>query len=311
MKTKHIFWGTLFISIGVLILLNNFSSFYLYWEDIWKFWPVILVLWGITILVKDKLFKGILAGASGLILAVIIFTTFQSTAGIFSDNYWNSRDFNISMDSSENLQEFSEPYNADYKTAGLHFESGAGAFSIVDSSSDLLNATTAGADYTFSVEKDSGTNSVSLDLSMEDHRFNFYHGKLKNKARISLNTNPVWDMDFEIGAAAADLDLSPYKAKNIKIEMGAASLKLKLGMLVDESQVKISGGASAIHIYVPENAGCDIESEVSLSSKHFKGFNKLSRGHYQTDNFDSAGKKIYLNIETGVSSITVTRTDSW
>ena len=311
MKTKHIFWGTLFISIGILVLMNNFSSFNLYWGDIWKFWPVVLVLWGITILVKDKFFKGILAGASGIILAVVIFTTFKSTTDIFSDNFWNSRDFEISMDSSENLQHFTEPFNPDYKYGYLHFASGAGAFSIVNSSNDLIEAITAGANYDFSVDKDSGDNKVSLDLSMEDHRFNFYHGKFKNKARLSLNTNPQWDMDFEIGAASADLDLSPYKVDNLKIEMGAASLKLKLGMLADESQVKITGGASAIHIYVPANAGCDIISDINLSSRHFKGFDKLSRNHYQTGNFDSAAKKIYLNIETGVSSITVVRMDGW
>ena len=310
MKTKHIFWGTLFISIGILVLLNNLIGFTIYWDEIWRFWPVVLVLWGVTILVKDQFFKGILSGASGIILALIIFTTFQSTAGILSDNYWNSNDFYISMDSSENMQQFTEPYNTDYKNAYLHFASGAGSFSIVNSTNELIEATTAGADYDFSLDKDSGDNKVSIDLSMEDHRFNFYHGKLKNKARFSLNTNPEWDMDFDIGAASADFDLTEYKIEKLKIEMGAASLKLRLGMKSDVSNVKISGGASAIHVYVPSGAGCDIISDINLSSRHFRGFGKLSRSHYQTDNFDSATKKIYLNIDAGVSSITVTRTDN-
>lgn len=311
MKTKHIFWGTLFISIGILVLMNNFSTFDLYWGDIWKFWPVVLVLWGITILVKDKFFKSILAGASGLILALVIFTTFKSAAGVFSDNFWNSRDFEISMDSSDNIQHFREPFNSNYKYAYLHFASGAGAFSIAEPTGDLIDATTTGADYDFSVDSDSGDNRVSLDLSMEDHRFNFYHGKLKNKARLSLNTGPEWDMDFEIGAASAELDLSPYKTRNVTIDMGAASLKLKLGSLADESHIKVKGGASAIHIFVPMDAGCDISADINLSSRHFRGFDKLSWNHYQTGNFDSARKKIYLTIDTGVSSVSVTRTDSW
>ena len=128
---------------------------------------------------------------------------------------------------------------------------------------------------------------------------------------MSLNPDALWDLNIDIGAASADLDLSKYKISKVDIEMGAASLKLKLGENVDESRVKISGGASSLHIIIPQNAGCEIETDVALSSKHFRGFNRLSGDHYITDNFSNASKKIYLDIKTGVSSITIDRSNDW
>lgn len=312
MKTKHFFWGTLFIALGALILLNNFFFLNFGWDDLWKFWPVVLVLWGITIIVRNNYFKGMFAAVSGIILALVIFATFKASAGIFTDNFkWDSNDFNISVDGSKNLQSYNEPYDPSIKEAKFHFESGAGAFVINSSSSDLISAKADGLGYDFTVNKDSNNHQADILLSMQNHHIRFRHGKFRNKAKIELNVNPVWNLNFDIGAASVDFDLRPYKTKNVDIEMGAASLKLKLGKNVDESHVSIKGGASAIEIFVPEDAGCDIETDISLSSKSFNGFNKISSDHYQTDNFQNAKNKIYLNIETGVSSVKVIRTNDW
>jgi hypothetical protein len=47
-KGNKIFWALLLIVIGVLILLHNFG----YLEhDIVRFWPVLVILWGIKKLV--------------------------------------------------------------------------------------------------------------------------------------------------------------------------------------------------------------------------------------------------------------------
>jgi hypothetical protein len=309
MKSKHFFWGALFITLGVLTLLNNFYYLNFSWDDLWKFWPVVLVLWGLAIVVKNVYFKGLLAGASGLLLAFVIFATFKAGTDIFADNFnWDSKDFNISIDNSNNYKSYSEAYDPSIKEAKFHFESGAGSFVIRDTTSDLIAAKTNGIDYDFIVRKNIDEHNVNILLTGQEHHFRFRHGKLRNKAEISLNTSPIWNLDLEIGAASADFDLHQYKTQRIDVSMGAASLKLKLGDNVDESRVNIEGGASSIEVYVPENAGCDIRTDIALSSKSFSEFNRLSDDHYQTSNFDNAKNKIYLNIQTGVSSVKVVRT---
>ena len=58
---------------------------------------------------------------------------------------------------------------------------------------------------------------------------------------------------------------------------------------------------------VPETSGCEVKLEGALNSKDFAGFKKVSSDLYRTANFDTASKKIFINIDSGVSSLNVDR----
>jgi hypothetical protein len=124
---------------------------------------------------------------------------------------------------------------------------------------------------------------------------------------MNLNPEPIWNMNFDIGAAAIDFDLAPYKVSTMKLDMGAASLDLKLGDKYPETILDVDAGASSIEILVPDSSGCEIKANVSISSKDFRGFKKMSSGLYRTENFDTAKNKIYIRLDAGVSSIDVSR----
>ncbi len=63
---------------------------------------------------------------------------------------------------------------------------------------------------TFLIESDSG-NSTSIELKMKKTKIKLHKGSYKNKVEIGLNTLPIWNMNFDIGAAEIDFDLTPYK----------------------------------------------------------------------------------------------------
>ncbi len=147
---------------------------------------------------------------------------------------------------------------------------------------------------------------LRLIFSMRDTKIVF--GKnYKNRVNFNLNSNPVWDLKFDVGAASIDLDLKKFKVKDITVDMGAASLVLTVGSLRDTSNISIDAGASDININIPENAGCEIVTDAALSSKHFPGFNETRTGHYRSSNYDESKQKIFIDIECGVSSISVKR----
>jgi hypothetical protein len=124
---------------------------------------------------------------------------------------------------------------------------------------------------------------------------------------MCLNPGPVWVLDFELGAAKLDADLSPFNAENIEIKTGAADVRLRLGDRAENCRVKIHAGVSSISVRVPESAGCEISSESGLSSKAFNGFVERGEGDYRTANFDTASRKIFLTFKAGVSSLKVVR----
>lgn len=45
----------------------------------------------------------------------------------------------------------------------------------------------------------------------------------------------------------------------------------------------------------------------ALNAKDFNGFAKDKPGHWKTDNFESAKNKIFIEIESGLSAVTVDR----
>jgi hypothetical protein len=50
-----------------------------------------------------------------------------------------------------------------------------------------------------------------------------------------------------------------------------------------------------------------VRLQTALSGKRIRGFEKISSNRYQTSNFDEAARKIYVDVEAGVSQITVER----
>jgi len=71
--------------------------------------------------------------------------------------------------------------------------------------------------------------------------------------------------------------------------------------------VSVDAGASDINIFVPNGSGCKIFTDGALSSKHFSDFEKIDSDNYETENFKEAANKIYIEIDCGVSSISVER----
>jgi hypothetical protein len=306
MKTSHIFWGTLFIVLGLLVLLNNFSPIGLYWEDLWQFWPVVLVLLGVSLMIRNRAGKIILAASAAIFLAVTIFASVKFTTGFINN------DFEVSFDDDHNssytMNEYKENYDPSITKAVLNLDAKAGDFNIDSSTSDLIYVKTKGTtSNNFNLTKNDDDGVSSLKLKMKKTRFHFGKNNYKNQVNVSLNEKPLWDLDLNVGAASIDLDLTKYKVEKLNVDMGAASLDVKLGALSESSEVTVNAGASSIDISVPEEVGCEIKTDDILSSNSYDNFQKIKSGLYRTSNFDEVQKKIYINIDCGISSVSVNR----
>lgn len=311
MKMKNLFWGFLFITLGILILLNNFTSISFYWINFWKLWPVFLILLGTSFLFKQPLLRGLLVSLTAIALAVSLFVTVVSGWRVLDDkivvNFGEGIEISDEDFDDWEVKNFYEDYKLQIEFASLHFKAGGGAFTLADTSSYLVEAEAKGFKEDFTLSRSDNENESSIHFTKERTRFSITKGKIKNRINFKLNPNPVWNLDFDLGAASTELDLRPFKVKEAIFDVGAAFLKIKLGDLNDSSFIRIDAGASSIEIEVPESSGCEIKTDVSLSSKKFRDFNKIKNDLYRTENFDTSDKKIFIDIDSGVSSIRVSR----
>ncbi len=308
MKAKHLFWGLLFITLGILILINNFSGLYWDWPGLWKLWPLVFILWGIGIMLKNNAAKVLVAGLAGIVLAISLFASFKTVAHLTTGDFDIVFDNGPDSDYKYEFTDYTEPYSDSIKTAEFHFKAGAGSFtSISDSAASLFYAHTEGVKNNYELNNLVTGDKASLEMTMKKTRLRVGSNSMRNRVEMYFNPRPVWDMNFDVGASSLNLDLSPVKISNLKVSMGAAALKVKLGSNTERTDVDIETGASDVNIDVPESAGCEIRTDGALNSEKFRGFTKINSDLYRTSNFDSSASKIYIRIDSGVSSLEVNR----
>lgn len=297
MKFRNIFWGIILIFFGVLFTMDNLNLIDFDWYNMWRLWPVIIILWGISILPVKDLLK------VALVLTILGGSIFY----MVNDNVkWRIHDDNYTEISSKAInQEFQVPYEDSTVTANLYMEMAAGSFSMRGTTDQLVNFRKSGSliDYRYIVKQED--TDVDIRIMMDDNLQ--YHSKKKNRIDISLSPEPVWDLDFEVGAAEVNLDFTQFQVETLSIEGGAAAFNLKLGDLYPETHVDIEAGASSIDLRIPESSGCELKINTVLSGRTITGFEKIDHGLYRTANFESAENIIYMEVNAAVSSYSIKR----
>ncbi len=301
MKYRNIFWGVILILIGILFTLENLNLINFNVRELWRLWPVVLVLWGISIIPVDKWIR---LGLVLLVLAGSVFFMLDRAV-----EWENEREYNVEWPEIENgpfQQDFDITNEDSTEFATLSMEAAAGTFSLRDTTNSLLqfSQNETGIQYKYYVKKTD--DRVKINIETSEGRV-VLNKNSDSKVRIKLNESPLWNIYLEAGAAAVNFDLTSFKVKKINLEAGAASLKLKLGDKYPETNVNIEAGASEIVVKIPKESGCDLEVSALFSGKNIEGFDKIDHGHYQTANFNTAANKVYLELNAAVSSYTIIR----
>jgi hypothetical protein len=300
MRYGKIMWGIILIIFGIMLVLKNMGFAYFNWHSFFNLWPLLFIFWGISILPIKEYIKLIL-GIITLIVAVILF---NREDGNFS---WGSKDKENLVTNEMDEQTLIEAYNPDITMATLKLNAAAGNFKINETTDELIYFNKKGniGNYNMGLEK-KGDSTTVVRIESDNNNIHINNNKGSN-VHIKLNPNPIWDMEFDIGAANTEFDLSEYKTKSIEINGGAASINLKVGDKFYRTKLDISTGASSININIPKTSGCEVQSETFLVDKQIKGFNKDEEGNYRTENFKYSSNKIYITLDAAISSFKITR----
>jgi hypothetical protein len=310
MKYRHVFWAFILIAIGILFMLNNFGVLEFGFRTLWSLWPLILILWGISILpIRD----GIKIAALVVVLAltVIFFNKIAEKSSWFHfHNFrgWSDRDWEDEEDNTTynyQPQNLSVPYDSLTSKGELRLDAAAGNFNLQGITSDFLSFSKSGDIGNYSLTTTSEGNTKMINLSLE--KSGIRHSVNENKVEIKLNEKPSWNLDFDIGAAEILMDLRDYKIDTTSIDAGASSIDIKIGDKNPLTVMTFNAGASSIKVEIPKESGCQIKSESFMISKEFDGFTKKGDGIYQTDNFNTGKNKIMLTIKTAISKIEIVR----
>lgn len=318
MKSRNLFLGIIILFIGVVALLASLGTISFSWQIALRLWPLLLIFLGIAILPVKDLFKAILLLVT-LGAGVLLYQNEAKNhpernrwGNWFSSSNWDwdddddyDNDSDDEFDEGPFSQQFSEPYEA-FTKATLNIDFGAGELEIGNPSAELIkvNSESNFAKYDFRVEKLNEEANVFLTGKGKTKNIN---GRTENKLYVALSDFPTWDFTISTGAADCDFDFMPYKVGSINIESGVCDMDIRLGDKGQHTTMNIESGVSDIDIEVPANVGCKITLDSAITGKDFAGFQKIEKGVYQTDNFGQTEQQIVINLECGVSDISVER----
>lgn len=322
MKSRNLFVGVLVLFTGIVALLSVLGVFEFHWTIMWRLWPVFLIIIGIALLPFKEYVRTLMLLAALALGSWLYYAEYQHYEGnvvtrFFNNHFssWNWDWDNDDDDEGENYdnsqddypvdQHFSEPF-AEVEKASIDIDFGAGELELKHPCAELatVDATSNFVKYSFRTEPREG--ETAIFLSGKGHTKGTGRST-ENDIEIALCAHPVWNFSLDMGAASADLDFTPYKVENIKVNGGACDLDMRLGNNGCNVNVEISTGASDIDIEVPMGVDCEVRLDSAITGKEFNGFEKVEKGLWRTPGFGQGANQIIINMNCAVSDITVTR----
>ncbi len=302
MKYKNIFWGIILILIGSLFVLKNTGLIYFNWSVIIRLWPLILIVWGISILPIKNYMKLILSFLIIILSFVLVNSFHHYRHNHFHKNFIIDKEI-IIKEKDYKKQKIEILYDSTITNAVLKFDAAMGNFIIADTTDKMIVVNKKGnsEDYKMSSKTVDSLQTIKIRPKNSAVTISNKH----NNVSVNLNTNPVWDLDFDMGAADIVFDLSMFKTKNIKIDAGASSIDIKLGDKYKNTKLDVDAGVSSILIQIPKKSGCEVKVNTVLSDNNLQGFKKIKKHIYRTDNFKNSNNKIFITVDAGVSSFNV------
>ncbi len=299
MKYRNIFWGVILILLGILYLLKQLDVIWFNWRDILSLWPLILVLWGISLLPLKSMYKLIISLLAVGVMVLLIWT--HPTR--FHNNWlWIGH-----IDRTERTKElYDEDLSSEATEALLELDAAAGTYKVEGITDKLVDFKHIGdsGTYYMSTGNDGDRHHVRIGPESRRNQFSLYRS---HEVEVKLNPGLTWDIDIDAGAADIEIDLRPFMIDEVTINGGAASMELILGDRSDNVNVRIETGVSSVLIKVPESVACEVNTESFLVSRELPGFDKVSKSTYVSPNFASAEKNIRIRFESGISSLRVLR----
>jgi hypothetical protein len=300
MKLSGVFLGAFLLANGVLLFLRNTGPIEIAIENSAPYWALIFVLLGVSIMLENRWLKAGAAGSAAILLTVVIWSfalRFQFPEFIYESRFSKA-------DARHSSYQISEPFDSAVQRAKLNLRHSIGTLTIKDTTNDLASVESVSPlGYKWIRKHFADYELLELKPKYDHGTFTFNTSPFTT---IKLNAAPTWDIRLDISATTATLDFSKFKVEQLHLDAGASSIDLRLGNLADKLNVFIDAAAATIDIELPKDVGCEIYCNNRLGKAHFDGFIKKGDA-MRTDNFDTASKKVYINLDSGVSSIDVRR----
>ena len=287
----------LLIAAGVTLLLQNMGIVrWELWLEIWRFWPVVLIAIGVSLVFGRRL-----PWLSAAIVVALLAGTITGAALLAESG------------GRTVVHHVSEPLQGT-RSLDVWVAFGAGDLtidSLPDGSPSLFEgrfeSRCAAPDVSFQGHED----AASLDVEREDMDFEMDPFGLSvcpwdADWELSLSRVPEVSVDLGTGAASIDLDLTDLRVGSLYVDAGAASVDVSMPANAGDVDAEINVGAASIVVRIPRGTEAHIVNATDLSSFDVSSrFPSISNRAFQSPGYPEARNRVYLEVRGGVSSVSI------
>jgi hypothetical protein len=282
------------IGLGLLFLANNFGLLRgNVWGVAWRFWPLLLVLLGLEILVGRQ---------STLVSAIIAVVGILLIIGLVAAAiYWGWGGVAQSGVTEHVVQEIE---GAESATVTLEFAAGELKIRALEDSPDLMDARFSGlpVERQYEVRAERG----DLRLKSKEGNLAWWPGAVvENNWDLALSSRIPLTLDVDTGVGQATLDLSDLQVSEFSLNAGVGSVHVILPAM-GRSTAEVETGVGEVVLEIPQGVAARIEADVGIGGLSIDGHRFPREGkYYESPDYATADNRIDLEIKGGVGTITV------
>lgn len=295
------------IGIGLIFLLNNFGIIdWSIWQNLWRLWPVILILLGLqTMLGRSRIGSLIVFLIGVLIVAVVAF--FSLTSYSPTTNRWGF----TPVSHSKEIRVESGAYS-DVTKRVVKINNGIGKLIINDSNQDSffdLDARSLGEGMEPKLDQSLEDGLLEFNLDTRQ-RGNFFFGMGHTpEYRLTLGIPELHtDLDVQSGVGQTEIDFDSLLIADFRAEIGTGSLDATFKKVaLAQNKAVINVGTGSVKLHLPESTGLQVRYDIGLGRVKVDSTSLKGSGTYTTSGYEEAEQKMNLEINVGTGSAEIER----
>jgi hypothetical protein len=289
-------WPLIFITAGVLFLLSNLGLLDINFWELWRLWPVLLILVGLDILFGRRSALGSIF-VTLLALAVLAGVVLLLVAA--PDVLGPSR--------SGGVERIAEPLDGvERASLDVSFAAGTLAVSRLADSSSLIEGDLELATQrkpTWEIARSGSQADMTLQHEGDDAFANWGQG---DEWDLRLSPKAVWSLNISVGAGRATLDLTGLEIRDLDLDAGAGLTTVVFPRQGDLS-ARVSGGVGKLEIEIPREMAARIQVDRGPTILDMPPRFKKQGDVYVTEGWDTSQNRIDLEIDLGIGAVTISQ----
>jgi len=286
-------WGIFLLFLGVVFLLQTLNILpWGLWEILWRFWPVLIIIIGLGILLRRY---------NVWLVSLLVLAIIGACLGIAIWQY--------GLSPALGMVSYSEPLGnmeraqieVDFTAGDIHIGSlPPGSPNFVEAASE---ARSSDGSMNVDFHQQDGVGTLRLSIGRVNRPF---WGGDGIRWEVNFTRNIPLTLNIKSAASNTELYLSELKVTELRLDVDAGNCKVTVPSSAGTTYAYIKSDVANLEVNVPDGVAAKIRLDTDLSASDVDENRFPKQGdYYISDNFDTAQNRIYLEIESDVGRVQV------